>query len=107
MRASRWGGHFGCLEATYEESKRGPKIFPGLLPHHVWKLPMRNPSRFIYYIPGPRDACLEATYEESKLHHGEGIPRVRPRRLEATYEESKRWFKAREKAAIGGFGSYL
>ncbi len=89
MRASRWGGRLGCLEATYEESKlflRGepyeadksleatyeeskqgtPGVPGGPLPQ-VWKLPMRNPSTVVTSLSLPPWAGLEATHEESKL----------------------------------------
>ena len=57
MRASRWGGRFGCLEVTYEESK--PR--PGVL-----RQPLQRPG-------------LEVTYEESKPH-------VQPHEAQVVYE---------------------
>jgi len=57
----------GCLEATYEESKRLLQRLAarGL---RVWKLPMRNPSSRAQYRAASNLMSLEATYEESKLH---------------------------------------
>ncbi len=66
MGALRWGGRFGCLEVTYEESK------PGVAPEE-----------------GAGEEGLEVTYEESKRR----LPRAAHgalRGLEVTYEESKR-----------------
>ena len=65
MRASRWGGRFGCLEVTYEESKR------------------EEPGHGLDHAPG-----LEVTYEESKraLNIAYDVVVVG---LEVTYEESK------------------
>ncbi len=83
MRALRWGGHFGCLEATYEESK-----------------PVEGPQDL------PEVKGLEATYEESKR-----LPRLEEAgddlSLEATYEESKQLFPLDVADAYAEFGSYL
>ncbi len=85
MRASRWGGRFGCLEATYEESKR---VAPGRAPLAEGLEATYEESKLQGQLYADRVADgLEATYEESKLLPPAVV--VTLAGLEATYEESK------------------
>ena len=55
-----------CLEATYEESKRGHQRPGRGGPVRVWKLPIRNPSGSKNRASTRATLAQEATYKESK-----------------------------------------